>query len=215
MRFPSASKIARVYTLKTAKDLPADVERYVQEGTDSGMDEGKAWAIAWSRYCKYKNPGSGHCKKDESEYFKGRKAAAKVRYVGAMLEDPEKLLSWWENNIGSLLPNKYAHHMTIKFAPSEERVAQTPVGDRVFLDVVGYAENDNIQVVVVQPIGVDSDNLIPHVTVSTDGTPPVKSNILLNGGFTPIQGPKLKARIGLFVDNKEVFEKTPIESFRK
>lgn len=31
--------------------VPADVERYVQEHKDQGMDEGKAWAIAWSRYC--------------------------------------------------------------------------------------------------------------------------------------------------------------------
>ena len=36
---------------KQAKDLPPDVERYVQEGKDSGMDEGKAWAVAWSRWC--------------------------------------------------------------------------------------------------------------------------------------------------------------------
>jgi hypothetical protein len=60
---------------KTAKDLPKDVERYVQEGKDKGMDEDKAWAIAWSRYCKYKNPGSDHCKKDEGEYFKGKSAS--------------------------------------------------------------------------------------------------------------------------------------------
>ena len=37
--------------LKYAVDLPADVERYVEEGTDAGMPEDKAWAVAWSRYC--------------------------------------------------------------------------------------------------------------------------------------------------------------------
>jgi hypothetical protein len=72
---PSAQKIASIWQFKTAKNLPADVERYVQEGKDSGMDEGQAWAIAWSRFCKYKNPGSDHCKKDPSEYFSGRKAS--------------------------------------------------------------------------------------------------------------------------------------------
>lgn len=50
-------------------NLPQDVERYVQEGLDTRMDESKAWAVAWSRYCKYKNPGSSHCKQDE--YFHG------------------------------------------------------------------------------------------------------------------------------------------------
>lgn len=54
--------------------IPADVERYVQEHKDQGMDEGKAWAIAWSRYCRYKNPGSSHCHKDE--YFSDRTAGA-------------------------------------------------------------------------------------------------------------------------------------------
>lgn len=71
----SSRKVAQSWAFKTAKNLPADVVRYVQEGKDSGMDEGKAWAVAWSRYCKYKNPGSDHCKKDTSEYFPGRKAS--------------------------------------------------------------------------------------------------------------------------------------------
>lgn len=59
--------------LKTAQDLPADVERYVEEGKDQGLDEDAAWAVAWSRYCKYKNPGSEHCQMNPSEYFKKAK----------------------------------------------------------------------------------------------------------------------------------------------
>jgi predicted DNA-binding WGR domain protein len=60
---------------KLAKDLPKDVERYVEEGMDQGMDESKAWAVAWSRYCKYKNPGSPHCKQDKGDYFPGNKSS--------------------------------------------------------------------------------------------------------------------------------------------
>ena len=60
--------------LKTAENLPPDVERYVEEGKAQGLDEGEAWAVAWSRYCKYKNPGSEHCQKSPGEYFPGRKA---------------------------------------------------------------------------------------------------------------------------------------------
>jgi len=55
-------------------NLPADVERYVQEGLDAGMEESKAWAIAWSRWCKYKKPGSPHCKRGPEGYFTGQKA---------------------------------------------------------------------------------------------------------------------------------------------
>lgn len=56
------------------KPVPADVERYVEETRESnpGYDEAQVWAVAWSRYCKYKNPGSDHCKKPTSEYFPGR-----------------------------------------------------------------------------------------------------------------------------------------------
>lgn len=59
---------------RTAKDLPPDVERYVQEGLDKGMPEDKAWAIAWSRWCKYKSPGDEHCSGGPGEYLQGKTA---------------------------------------------------------------------------------------------------------------------------------------------
>ena len=58
---------------KTAKDLPKTVERYVKEHKEQGNDEAKSWALAWSRYCKHKEPNSPHCKQED--YFTGRKAA--------------------------------------------------------------------------------------------------------------------------------------------
>ncbi len=61
---------------KDKKDIPADVLRYVDEHKAQGHDESKSWAIAWSRYCEYKNPGSDHCQK--AEYFSGRKAALMI-----------------------------------------------------------------------------------------------------------------------------------------
>lgn len=64
----------REASVRYAKNLPADVERYVQEGKDQGLPEDEAWAVAWSRYCKYKNPGSDHCQMDPGDYFPGRKA---------------------------------------------------------------------------------------------------------------------------------------------
>lgn len=58
--------------------IPADVERYVEETRASSpdYDDAQVWAVAWSRYCKYKNPGSDHCKKPTSEYFPNRKSAS-------------------------------------------------------------------------------------------------------------------------------------------
>lgn len=69
--------------MRTAANVPATVERYVKEHLDQGLEEGKAWAVAWSRYCAYKNPGSPRC--HQEEYFPGRKASSRVagRYLGA------------------------------------------------------------------------------------------------------------------------------------
>jgi len=70
-----ASVTASQNDLKVAKNLPPEVERYVKEHKEQGMDEGKAWAIAWSRYCKYTNPGAKHCKSDDYFHGKGKKKA--------------------------------------------------------------------------------------------------------------------------------------------
>jgi hypothetical protein len=50
-------------------NIPKTVERYVDEHKKQDMDEDKAWAIAWSRYCS-KHEDSPHCNKDE--YFEGK-----------------------------------------------------------------------------------------------------------------------------------------------
>lgn len=57
--------------------IPADVERYVDEFKEKGYDESYAWAMAWSRYCKHKNPGSSHCKQDS--YLDGKRSAMATR----------------------------------------------------------------------------------------------------------------------------------------
>jgi len=52
-------------------DIPKDVRRYYYEHRDQGNSKSKSFALAWSRYCKYKHPDSPRCK--QKEYFKGRK----------------------------------------------------------------------------------------------------------------------------------------------
>lgn len=56
--------------------MPAPVDRYfkeVKEGNPSYSDA-QAWATAWSIYCRHRNPGSDHCKKDPDEYLTGKSA---------------------------------------------------------------------------------------------------------------------------------------------
>ena len=56
--------------------MPKKVDEYYKQVKEKnpGYSEEQAWATAWSIYCKHKNPGSPSCKKDQSEYFKGKKA---------------------------------------------------------------------------------------------------------------------------------------------
>jgi hypothetical protein len=79
-RRSSSVKVAFAW-LKQSKNLPKNVERYVQEGKDQGLDEGEAWAVAWSRYCKWKEPGSPHCKKNSPKDYlqnQGKKQASNL-----------------------------------------------------------------------------------------------------------------------------------------
>lgn len=63
----AAVRVARRY-LTAKKPLPKTVERYHKEHIEQGKDEGYAWALAWSRYCR-KFPGSPRC--HQEEYFHG------------------------------------------------------------------------------------------------------------------------------------------------
>lgn len=76
-----------IYGLKEAKKKKPKKKRkkdpkYVHEKYkeilkgQKSKDEGKAKAVAWSIYCKYKNPNSPRCHKSPDEYFQNRKAYA-------------------------------------------------------------------------------------------------------------------------------------------
>lgn len=63
------------------ENIPNYVHDKVEEimGNQKEKDEGKAWAVAWSIYCKYKKPGSPHCKKESDDYFPSRKKASSTK----------------------------------------------------------------------------------------------------------------------------------------
>ena len=58
-------------------NIPDKVVEYAESvrAKSPDYDDAKVWATAWSIYCKYKDPTSSHCKKDQGEYFPGRKEA--------------------------------------------------------------------------------------------------------------------------------------------
>lgn len=74
--YPSSAHRSRRRIRAKDHDVPDKVKEKAETlQDDRDMDESKAWAIAWSIYCKHVNPGSDHCKKDE--YFEGRDSCAR------------------------------------------------------------------------------------------------------------------------------------------
>ena len=143
------------------------------------------------------------------KFAKKRKAI----YTAAFLTDAAKieLKNWWKLGTKTeLLENEFAHHMTIKFRPTPEEVLALPVGEKVSLRVMGYAQDEKGQAVVVSPVGVVSSNDIPHITISTSNTEddkkvsPVYSNELLSEGIEQVlDGPSVEAVVGFF-NGKEI-----------
>jgi DNA-binding ferritin-like protein len=153
--------------------------------------------VAKSPRKKWENPNNGR---------------SKVVFTEAILDNPKKLLSWWENNVGELLSDtsKTAHHMTIEYGGNNpgiplERVEQLGVGSPVRLEIIGYAQNDRVQAVLVKPQGVSSTNRYPHITVAVgNGGNPSESNDLLARGYERVKGETLTAKIGYFGRGKHL-----------
>jgi len=89
-------------------------------------------------------------------------------------------------------------HMTIAFNPPMERFEQKYqpiIGQPVALRVVGQAQDEKGQAVVVEAM---SENRIPHITIScASGIGPVYSNQLLAGGYEPLQPFNLEAEVAI------------------
>ena len=126
-------------------------------------------------------------------------------FLAAVLtpEAKKQLYRWWSTQPMAPEPlaiNK-SSHMTIKFRPSLEEVALTPIGQEVILQVTGWAADGKIQAVSVEPQGVGSANAIPHVTFSIKDpsvAPKLSNDLFVTAGVRRQQtrGPALKARIG-------------------
>jgi hypothetical protein len=125
----------------------------------------------------------------------------KPRYSAAWLTPAShlELLRWWAKNVGPTLDNEIAEHMTIAFMPTEDEIAEILVGRHVKLHVVGYAQDERGQAVLIggSGVGVKLKNRHPHITVAVaDGTQALYSNELLaRGPIHPVNGPTLDATL--------------------
>lgn len=121
-------------------------------------------------------------------------------YAAVFLDDSSqrRLIAWWHDRVGiPLLGDLKAHHMTLKFDPSDDDVRSFPIGSEGQLQVVGYAADERGQAVLVRS-NVRSHNQFPHVTVAVaPGTDAYYSNELLKKSVVYIQGPKLTGTVGV------------------
>lgn len=64
------------------RNIPKYVQDKAEEFESKGYEVGYAFALAWSLYCKYKEPGASSCSREPSGYLM-KKAAGRVaaRYL--------------------------------------------------------------------------------------------------------------------------------------
>lgn len=121
-------------------------------------------------------------------------------YVGVFFEPHEmqKLRGWWEHEVGSDLLGEVPKnpHVTAKFKPSLQEVLAMPLGRKLDVRVLGWAEDDKCQAVIVD---APSEKPNTHITLATSpGTPPVYANSLLTSGFNRALGPTLEGVVGYY-----------------
>jgi hypothetical protein len=121
--------------------------------------------------------------------------AASPTYTAIFLDEGSKrrLLMWWRTSVRKpFLPVVFADHVTLKFKPSKSEIEKTPLGENALVQVIGFAEDEKGQAVLVRP-SVIRGSYLPHVTVTTArGVSPVYSNDLLAKGGTRKMGPILR-----------------------
>ena len=116
------------------------------------------------------------------------------------------------------LENGFAHHLTLKFRPSEAEVEALPIGEQVVLTCIGYVADARACALVCEvPEGIEFINdAPPHITLCT-GTdaegkkiPPKASKEVLGEIEMKTFSPPilLVARVGAFNGKEDKFDFT-------
>ena len=162
---------------------------------------------------------------DQIIVYAGKKK--KAVFTAAFLTESgkETLREWWAAHVQTpFLQNKYMEHMTIKYRPDPEEVTSISIGEEVSLKVIGYAEDEMGQAVLISTLsGVHrAHSGLDHITVST-GFHPNSEELSLEGAPKPVRpayskellssednvnltpdGPTLTARIGFSDSSKNI-----------
>jgi hypothetical protein len=97
-------------------------------------------------------------------------------YVALRLTNSPALIRWWKANVGELLPEVDAHHVTLQYRPSKSQIQRYPLGKKMAVKVTGVIDTPDVQAVVVDPRNLRIGTKKPHITVAlSKGTKPRKS----------------------------------------
>jgi hypothetical protein len=87
----------------------------------------------------------------------------------------------------TLKPDQYLHHVTLLFKPTVSQMEDFPAkhGDKIKVRLIDRCWSTTLPVEAITAVPfingnpLHFDNRVLHITVSTDGLPPVRSNDLL------------------------------------
>jgi len=128
---------------------------------------------------------------------------SKLIYTGLFItkQDRKKIL----NNITPIYENVLLHHITIGFKPKS---FDYTLGDYYDIEIIGVAEDDKAQALMVKNIDILKNKETPHITMSLNGgVKPFYSNELLKtSDIAPLSTPiKLRLQLGGFDGRKVIF----------
>jgi hypothetical protein len=138
-------------------------------------------------------------------------APGKPSYIAAFLSSGSK------SRLAHDFPYKHhkakADHMTISRKVTPDLLAL--VGRPVSMKVIGYAESDRIQAVVVAPTpDLGGDRRISHITLShEEGVPASEANDLLAAGWEPVDGPTLSGIVDVFPRSLTMSRRVALQVF--
>jgi len=137
---------------------------------------------------------------------------SEVVYLGLFLSpmDQKKLLQ----KFGKLHPVVYADHMTIWYFKDggDPNLESLPLGKSFSLKIIGYAEDEKAQAVIVRPPTKFKPKAgrVPHITLTTEsGVSAQYSNILIAQSTqkSPLKGlPTITGKLGWFDGEKARFD---------
>ena len=123
-----------------------------------------------------------------------------ISYIGLFVNDTTKegIIDFCKNNAIPLHSNIICHHVTLKFKPPQYVVEniQDLLGKNFQVEVTGYGSNKNVTALRVSLLNIQSDNVVPHITISLGPEGEAKMSNDLH--YKNINGPVFMTTLGIF-----------------